>query len=640
MKRITLKRFRGNAAALCMLALALSSLPASAHVVPPETFHPVAESHRRMTFMLNLNPILWETVREDAAVVAAELWKFSEEDAEAYLQGLDDLYAALETEARISVATPTMRKRTARGVYELTTAAVADTIRLHLEHARDELSNYEGALEHFESARMIWAAFEYEVRATDREKYRELGMQWLDCSGALGYPGMVGVGSIPPDIEVFTSESGHIIAYVSTNFGEGYSAPEDRRLAPLPMASATFDAYAVVPVKFPPGSETNKQLPRPRQILNIAERGVDESETIMIALGDMAFDSPYIFGDPSTSLMLSCNTCHNKGVTNPNFFVPGLSRRPGSFDVTNAFLAPHANNAVFDPLDIPDLRGIRFTAPYGRNGRFSSLRDFVRNGVMHEFGGPEPDPLMLDAMIAYLNEFDFLPNPNLGPNGTLADDVSESAKRGETIFKREFPQMNNMSCATCHTPSNHFLDGKRHDIGSVDGSSIYSIDGALDTPTLLSSKFSAPYFHDGSLPTLRSVVEWFDSNFELGLSATETADLTAYIETVGDGIEAYEDTVYTLESEMEEFKFFLSGYEYAKRVGNDDLAGTIFQTIAAEIRAHKWDVQNDEYLPLLNHMAKLMDDAYLANELNDHRKVDSLVEEYRTIYEANAGLLK
>ena len=632
--------FRLVVLASCLFVCMLFAARADAHVVPPETFHPVAESHRRMTFMLNLNPILWETVRQDSGVVAAELRKFSEEDADAYLRGLDDLFTALETEASISISTPTMRKRTARGVYELTTTAVADTIRLHLEHARDELSNYDGALGHFESARMIWAAFEHEVRATDREKYRELGMQWLDCSGALGYPGMVGVGSIPSDIEIFTSESGHIIAYVSANFGEGYSAPEDGRLAPLPMASGTFDPYAVVPVKFPPGSDINKQLPRPRQILNMAERGVDESDTPLIALGDMAFDSPYIFGDPSTSLTLSCNTCHNKGVTNPNFFVPGLSKRPGSFDVSNAFLAPHANNAVFDPLDIPDLRGIRFTAPYGRNGRFSSLRDFVRNGIMHEFGGPEPDPLMLDAMIAYLNEFDFLPNPNLGANGTLADSASESAKRGEGIFKRGFSQMDNMSCATCHTPSNHFLDGKRHDIGSVDNSGIYSIDGALDTPTLLSSKFSAPYFHDGSLPTLRSVVEWFDSNFELGLSAAETADLTEYVETIGDGIDGYEDTVFTLESEMEEFSFFLSGYEYARRVGNDDLAGTIFRTVAAEIRAHKWDVQNDEYLPLLNHMAKLMDDAYLANEIHDRRKVDSVVEEYRTLYEANAGLLK
>ena len=46
--------------------------------------------------------------------------------------------------------------------------------------------------------------------------------------------------------------------------------------------------------------------------------------------------------------------------------------------ISSRFFAPHANNSLFDPLDTPDLRGIRFTAPYGRNGRFSSLRDFIR----------------------------------------------------------------------------------------------------------------------------------------------------------------------------------------------------------------------------------------------------------------------
>ena len=61
--------------------------------------------------------------------------------------------------------------------------------------------------------------------------------------------------------------------------------------------------------------------------------------------------------------------------------------------------------------------------------------------------------------------------------------------------------------------------------------------GAFDTPTLLSIAYNAPYFHDGSLPTLASVVDWFDSTKGLGLSEAERADLTAYLETVGAGDE-------------------------------------------------------------------------------------------------------
>ena len=57
----------------------------------------------------------------------------------------------------------------------------------------------------------------------------------------------------------------------------------------------------------------------------MVERGVDESETTLIAMGDMLFDSPLIFGGPARSLQMSCNTCHNKGTINPNLFIPGLS---------------------------------------------------------------------------------------------------------------------------------------------------------------------------------------------------------------------------------------------------------------------------------------------------------------------------
>jgi cytochrome c peroxidase len=428
--------------------------------------------------------------------------------------------------------------------------------------------------------------------------------------------------------------------YLLLNYGEGYTAPEDGKLLPLPVKSKTFDPSRPVPVKLPPGSNLNKQLPRPRQILNMATRGVDESETPLIALGDMAFDSPHIFGEPARSLAISCNTCHNKGVTNPNFMIPGLSSVAGGLDVSSVVFAPHANNGVFDPLDIPDLRGIRFTAPYGRNGRFASLRDFVRNVIVNEFNGPEPDPVILDGMIAYMLEFDFLPNPDLNADGTLSGEAPEAARRGEKLFNKPFAQMNGRSCATCHVPSNHFIDGMRHDIGSVRRSEEYARDGALDTPTLLSAKFTAPYFHDGSLPTLRAVVEWFNDNFKLDLAKQELADLTAYIETVGDGVDGMEDTIHTLEAEMEEFSFFLSSYEFLKRANKPGPINALFQTVEQEIHAHKWDVQDLAQLPVLDQLASLMGEAYEANVAGDRERVDRIVAEYRALYEEHAENLK
>mgnify|MGYP001576068137 FL=1 len=308
--------------------------------------------------------------------------------------------------------------------------------------------------------------------------------------------------------------------------------------------------------------------------------------------------------------------------------------------VINCFFAPQANNGHFDPVDIPDMRGIRFTAPYGRNGRFASLREFVRNVIVNEFNGKEPSPALLDGLIAYMNEFDFLPNPYLNPNGSLNEKATDEARRGEKLFTTPFASMNNMSCATCHVPSNHFLDNRHHDIGSVEDSSPFARDGAMDTPTLLSSLTTQPYFHDGSLPTLASVVDWFDDKYTLGFTEQDRADLTAYLETVGEGEEAYEDTMHTLEAELEEFRFFLSAYDYSKRMNEPEIVSTLFQTVAAEIRAHKWDVQDTAHLPVLEQMAKLMDDAYAASVAGDYTVADARVAEYKRLYDANAEVLK
>lgn len=621
-------------------ALFVLSFSAGAHVVPPEEYHPAAEGYRTLAFLVNLNPVPWDHVRKESDKIAGAYSELQPDTGAAYRARVSELIQAVETEARISSPTAALRIATARGVFEVSTRALSELIDLHLGAAETHLGDYDRAAALFDVSRQLWEAFAYEVRHTDPEAFRQIGNAWLEASSALGTPGILGVGAQPADSEVFGDAARRIRGYVNANFGEGYVAPESGRLIAVPTASETCNPAAAIPAKLPPGSNTNKQLPRPRQILNFAVRGGDEAETRLIALGDMLFDSPYILGEPARSLQISCNTCHNKGVTNPQFFIPGLSSTHGGMDVTNAFFKPAADNAVADPLDIPDLRGIRYTAPYGRNGRTDSLREFVRNVVVNEFSGPEPTPVMLDALVAYMNEFDFLPNPYLGPMGRLTDDAPEAARRGEKLFLKPFPQMNGMSCADCHRPSSHFTDGLTHDIGSVSRSSAYAADGAMNTPTLLSSAYTAPYFHDGSLPTLRSVVDWFNETFDLGLSEAEAADLTAYVETVGSGEAAYEDTIHTLEAELEEFSFFLSTYEFVRELDDAELLNTLFRTVETEINAHKWDVQDQRQLPVLNELEGLMRRAYAANLAGDSGEVDAIVAQYRETYAEHADVLK
>jgi hypothetical protein len=161
----------------------------------------------------------------------------------------------------------------------------------------------------------------------------------------------------------------------------------------------------------------------------------------------------------------------------------------------------------------------------------ASLRDFVRAVIVDEFSGPEPSPAVLDAMVAYIQDIDFLPNPSLAPGGKLSAQASASERRGEALFSKPFPHDPALSCAACHIPSAAFVDHQQHDVGSG---------GLYKTPTLLNADFNAPYFHDGRFDTFDQVVSYFDGKFDLGLSEQDRKDLVAYLTAVGDGVQATE----------------------------------------------------------------------------------------------------
>ena len=330
-----------------------------------------------------------------------------------------------------------------------------------------------------------------------------------------------------------------ISLYLAENYLVDDFAPR-RTLSALPETVVLSGRTIEVPPSLPPGFDIFDQDPLPRLVLNFEEQGIDETDLPLVAYGDMLFDSAQIFGKPAQDLGVACSTCHNRSDVNQRLFIPGASHQPGGIDVDGAFFNPIFNDRRDDPIDIPSLRGLRFTGPYGRDGRFASLRDFTRNVIVNEFGGDEPTPFMLDALLAYMREFDFLPNSMLTRDGQLTEAAPEAAQRGEAIFNTPFAALGDRSCASCHVPDTNFLDRQAHDIGSVASAYDGARTGAMDTPTLLGTAYTAPYFHDGSLPTLAAVVDWFDESKALRLTAAERADLTAYLETVGAADEPYE----------------------------------------------------------------------------------------------------
>jgi Di-haem cytochrome c peroxidase len=260
----------------------------------------------------------------------------------------------------------------------------------------------------------------------------------------------------------------------------------------------------------------------PRRYLRIeAEGGL---ASVLVTLGELAFRSPRILGGEARHLGLSCQTCHPNGAANTAFRLPGVSDRPGNVDVTHRQFNPAAEDGLDNPVNIPSLRGSARTAPYGRDGRSASLRDFIRAVIVTEFEGAEPPGWLLDALAAYVRQFAFLPGAPLRADGRLDATADDAAHRGEALFWRRFPSQPELSCAACHRPSAGFVDGLRHDVGSG---------GAYDTPSLLNLDDTRPYFHDGRFAGLAKVLAHFDRVYGLHLTAAEKRDLTAYLRAVG-----------------------------------------------------------------------------------------------------------
>lgn len=503
---------------------------ADATAVSESLWKPEAAAYRVSLFLGNLVPIPWQKV-EDA-------WFTAIFTASSEVPDYQQLEAFRSDGPLVFDINKSIRNKDRQALFESATRAVAIATIEALDKASGKLETGKSAAD-LALARELYRAFEDGIKQADPAGYRELGQAWLELTSAAGSRGVLGAGKRAPDPAKFASANIVIRSYLDKNYNPDAFLRRNV-LAPLPELSVRENGEIQMPAALPPGSLVADQSPLPRLVLNFEEQGIDETQLPIVAYGDMLFDSANIFGEPARSLGLACSSCHNRSDVNRDFFIPGISHQPGSVDVDSAFFNPAANDHRDDPLDIPSLRGLRFTGPYGRDGRFASLRDFTRNVIVGEFAGGEPTPFMLDSLVAYMLEFDFLPNNRLLNDGRLSADSTASEVRGEVLFRQPFSQLDNQSCASCHVPSANFLDRKAHDIGSVRLAYTDSRSGAQDTPTLLGTRFTAPYFHDGSLPTLASVVNWFDEQFDLKLSQEDQSDLTAYIEAVGDASTPYE----------------------------------------------------------------------------------------------------
>jgi cytochrome c peroxidase len=218
----------------------------------------------------------------------------------------------------------------------------------------------------------------------------------------------------------------------------------------------------------------------------------------------------------------SCAACHTGGGgANADVGTIVHPQREGDF------------RGARDPLA---LWGVSDTAPYGWDGREPSLEAFVAGTIRSHFTEGEDQPAettarQAAAIAAYLETLE--PPRTDFDRGTL----SPAARRGEEIF------VGKGACAACHVGPLLTDNGLHNTLtppleaGDTDTGAARSgrLRGAFNTPQLRDVRNTAPYMHNGSLETLRDVVEFYDrrsSIAPLQLTPNEIEDLVAYLESL------------------------------------------------------------------------------------------------------------
>ena len=221
---------------------------------------------------------------------------------------------------------------------------------------------------------------------------------------------------------------------------------------------------------------------------------------------------------------------------------------------------PLGGPSLFEPdvtvfRSIPTIRNVRQTGPFTADGRGATLQEqaaeatllHLLDGAVDRPGERMPTAEELDAIAAFEMA---MSEPESGGRGLHVD--ASRVREGRRLF------FGRAACATCHVPP-LFTDNAFHNIVAggdsppvdpgrcrLDPSEADCWSGtAFNTPQLRGVVRTAPYFHDNSLPTLRAVVEFYDSpafsaspaavRLRIGpleLKEGEIDALVAYLETL------------------------------------------------------------------------------------------------------------
>jgi mono/diheme cytochrome c family protein len=197
------------------------------------------------------------------------------------------------------------------------------------------------------------------------------------------------------------------------------------------------------------------------------------------------------------------------------------------------------------PVDIPaiyGLKGVGFETFTG-DGPISYWNAYVGVGQMGgqgTFSDPRiglhivQSPDVVTPLLPALLDYQLSLHAPAPPQGSF-DPVA--ASRGRRLFRNE------ARCAACHEGPQltDVLSGPTrgvpllHEPAEVGTEPLYAVrsaTGKYRTTPLRSLWQHAPYFHDASAPDLLAVVNHYDEQFDLGLTAAEKADLAEFLKSL------------------------------------------------------------------------------------------------------------
>jgi len=282
-----------------------------------------------------------------------------------------------------------------------------------------------------------------------------------------------------------------------------------------------------------------------------------------IALGRKLFYDPRL----SKNNTVSCASCHNPNLA----FTDSLKLAMGIGGMIGKRNAPTLLNAAYSPLQFWDGRAPSLEAqsadpianPLEMNQTHDVSvakiqRDPVYNAEFAQAFGPGAITLtIIEKSLASFERTLLSGNSPFDQYeyGGNKQALSPDATRGLALFAD--PKRGN--CVVCHTINKNyalFTDGKFHNTGAgVNGEGDFTDlgrfgetakqteKGEFKTPTLRNVALTAPYMHDGSLKTLKDVVDFYagggnsnpylDKEIKpLALDAQDRADLVAFLESL------------------------------------------------------------------------------------------------------------